>query len=70
MPSPTLLQKGAKILDEGKKVVILVGQGALDASSEVLALAQRLQAPIVKALLGKAVIPDTNSYCLGGIGLL
>jgi pyruvate dehydrogenase (quinone) len=70
MPSPVLLQKAAKILDEGKRVVILVGQGALEASNQVVALAQRLQAPIVKALLGKAVIPDTNPYCLGGIGLL
>jgi thiamine pyrophosphate-dependent acetolactate synthase large subunit-like protein len=43
MPSPTLLQKAAKILDEGKKVVILVGRGALDASDEVLVLSDMLK---------------------------
>ena len=48
----------------------MAGQGALNAGDEVLALAQKLKAPIVKALLGKAVIPDDNPYSLGGIGLL
>ena len=42
----------------------------MDAGDEVLALAQKLKTPIVKALLGKAVIPDDNPYSLGGIGLL
>ena len=48
----------------------MVGQGAVDAGDEVLALAQKLKTPIVKALLGKAVISDDNPYSLGGIGLL
>jgi pyruvate dehydrogenase (quinone)/pyruvate oxidase len=48
----------------------LVGQGALNSGDEVLALAEKLKAPIVKALLGKAVIPDDSPYSLGGIGLL
>ena len=42
----------------------------MDAGDEVLALAQKLKTPIVKALLGKAVISDDNPYSLGGIGLL
>ena len=48
----------------------MVGQGALDARNEVIALAERLGAPIVKALLGKAVVPDDCPYTTGGIGLL
>jgi pyruvate dehydrogenase (quinone)/pyruvate oxidase len=47
-----------------------VGQGALEASDEVIAVAERLSAPIIKALLGKAVVPDDCKYTTGGIGLL
>jgi pyruvate dehydrogenase (quinone) len=70
IPHYELLQKAAEILNAGKKVVILVGQGALGASDEVTAVCQRLGAPIIKALLGKAVIPDDSPYSLGGLGLL
>jgi pyruvate dehydrogenase (quinone)/pyruvate oxidase len=70
IPSPTLLEKAAKILNAGSRIVILVGQGALDAGDEVLAVAEKLDAPVVKALLGKAAVPDDNQYCLGGLGLL
>ena len=37
---------------------------------EVIAVAEKLGAPVVKALLGKAVIPDDNPYTTGGLGLL
>ncbi len=70
IPSLELLRKAANILNEGKKIVILVGQGALDASDEVVTICKRLNAPVVKALLGKAVISDYNPYNLGGIGML
>ena len=70
IPCPTLLEKAAKILNEGSRIVILVGQGALDAGDEVLAVAEKLDAPVVKALLGKSAVPDDNQYCLGGLGLL
>ena len=65
-----LIEKTAEILNNGKKIVILVGQGALHASGEVIAAAEKLNAPIIKAMLGKAVIPDDHPYSLGGIGLL
>ena len=70
IPSHSLIEKGAQILNTGNRVVILVGQGALGAGEEVIAVAEKLGAPIVKALLGKAVIPDDNPYTTGGIGLL
>jgi len=59
------LKKAAEILNVGNKVVILVGQGALSAPDEVLAICERLAAPVVKALLGKAVVPDNSPYSLG-----
>jgi pyruvate dehydrogenase (quinone) len=51
-------------------VAILAGRGAIGARDELLKLADKLGAPIVKALLGKEVIPDDHPHALGGIGLL
>jgi len=70
IPSQSLIQKAADILNSGNKIVILVGQGALGAGKEVIAVADKLKAPVIKALLGKAVIPDDHPHSLGGIGLL
>jgi pyruvate dehydrogenase (quinone) len=70
VPERGLIEKAANILNSGKKVVILVGQGALDAGDEVVQVAEKLAAPIVKALLGKAVIPDDHPLSIGGLGLL
>jgi pyruvate dehydrogenase (quinone)/pyruvate oxidase len=70
IPNHSLIEKAARILNSGSRIVILVGQGALGAGDEVLAVAEKLEAPVVKALLGKAVIPDDNQYSLGGLGLL
>ncbi len=64
------LRRAADILNAGKKVAILVGQGALDATDEIVQTAERLAAPVVKALLGKAAVPDDCPYTTGPIGLL
>src|SRR2546425_1789280 len=58
IPDPALLSRAADILNSGERVVLLVGQGALEAGMEVETVSDRLGAPIVKALLGKAVVPD------------
>ena len=65
-----MIEKAAEILNNGKKIVMLVGQGALNASEEVITTAQKLNSPIIKAMLGKAVVPDDHPYTLGGIGFL
>jgi len=70
LPDKKLIEDAAYILNSGERVVILAGQGALGAEDELVSVAQKLGAPIVKALLGKAVVPDDNSYSIGGIGLL
>src|SRR5947199_146176 len=57
-------------LNEGKKVAILAGQGALDASDEVVEAAELLGAGVAKALLGRAVVPDDLPFVTGPIGLL
>lgn len=70
LPAENDLLRAAEVLNSGKRIAILVGQGALHARNEVIAVAERLSAPIVKALLGKAVVPDDCPYTTGGIGLL
>jgi len=64
------LERAASVLNAGKKTVILAGQGALGARDELQRAAELLAAPIVKPLLGKAVVPDDSPYTTGGIGLL
>jgi pyruvate dehydrogenase (quinone) len=64
------VHKAAEVLNAGKKVAMLVGAGALDATDEVLAVADLLGAGVAKALLGKAAVPDDIPYCTNSIGFL
>ena len=70
LPRPADLERAAAVLNQGTKVVLLAGAGALHARAEVLQVAERLAAPIVKTLPGKAVVPDDHPLTTGGIGLL
>jgi len=70
LPDPGDLERAAEILNTGKKVAILAGRGALNATDELEQTADLLAGPIVKPLLGKAAVPDDSPYTTGGIGLL
>ena len=70
VPDRSRLQQAAALINEGSKVAILAGQGALGAREEVTQLAMKLNAPVAKALLGKAVLADDSPYTTGGIGHL
>lgn len=70
LPAEQDLKKAAAILNRGEKIAILAGRGALGATDELIAVAEALGAPIIKALLGKACVPDDSPYTTGGIGLL
>ena len=70
VPAAPDLQRAAAVLNAGKKVALLVGAGALDATDEVIAIADRLGAGAAKALLGKTVLPDDLPWVTGAIGLL
>src|SRR5690242_11332571 len=70
LPCEEDLMRAASVLNEGEKVAILAGRGALRATDELIAVAEKLSAPIIKALLGKACVPDDSPYTTGGIGLL
>jgi pyruvate dehydrogenase (quinone) len=64
------LQRAAEVLNAGKKVAILAGAGALGATAEVIAVADKLGAGAAKALLGKAALPDNLPWVTGSIGYL
>ncbi|MFB6461812.1 thiamine pyrophosphate-requiring protein [Bradyrhizobium tunisiense] len=70
MPQEADLDRAAEILNAGNKVAMLVGAGALGATDEVIAVADRLSAGCAKALLGKAALPDDLPWVTGSIGLL
>ncbi|MBV8816417.1 MAG: thiamine pyrophosphate-requiring protein [Verrucomicrobia bacterium] len=70
IPVESELRRAAEVLNAGKKVAILIGAGALQATDEVIEVANILGAGISKALLGRAAIPDDLPFCCGPIGLL
>ena len=70
LPDPEMLQRAAHILNEAEKPFILAGRGSIGARDELIALAERLQAPIGKPLLGKEAVPDESPYTTGGVGML
>jgi pyruvate dehydrogenase (quinone)/pyruvate decarboxylase len=68
VPPVDQLRAAAAVLNTGSRIAVLVGQGALSARDEVIQLCDVLGAPVAKALLGKAVLPDDSPYTTGGIG--
>lgn len=70
LPAQPELQKAADILNDGKKVAILIGAGAADAADEVMQVAELLGAGVAKTSLGRASLPDDLPYVTGPIGLL
>lgn len=65
VPDEAALDATAEILNRGQRVAMLVGAGALHATDEAMAVADRLGAGVAKALLGKAVLPDALPYVTG-----
>ena len=69
-PPAEELQRAADVINAGSKVAMLVGQGALGATDEVLAVAERTGAGIITALLGKGVVPGDVPFHTQQLGLL
>ena len=70
VPSGPELEKAATLLNAAKNVTILAGAGVEGAHDEVIALADKLGAPIVHALRGKEFIEYDNPFDVGMTGLL
>jgi pyruvate dehydrogenase (quinone)/pyruvate oxidase len=70
LPGDVDLDRAIEVLNDGTRVAILAGRGALGAGDLLERVADLLGAPIVKALLGKAVVPDDSPFTTGAVGLL
>ena len=69
-PSENEVRAAADILNSARKVTILGGAGCEGAHAELIAVAERMKAPIVHALRGKEFIEYDNPYDVGMTGLL
>jgi pyruvate dehydrogenase (quinone) len=69
-PQADDLQVAADILNSGRRVALLVGQGARHAGAEVVAVAEKLGAGITTSLLGKPYVDETLPYAAGTMGHL
>lgn len=64
------LDQAAEILNQAHKPVILAGIGCTGAEAQVLALAEKLKAPVIHALRAKDLFPEAHPLSIGGIGNL
>jgi len=70
VPPDADLRRAAEVLNQGSRVVLLVGAGALAARAELRAVAERLASLILKSLPGKAAVPDDDPLTTGVVGVL
>jgi len=69
-PDPADIDAAAALIDQAKSVVLFVGYGAHPAKAEVLALAQKIKAPIVHTYRALDLFPFDNPQVIGGLGLI
>jgi acetolactate synthase-1/2/3 large subunit len=67
-PDPELIDKAADLLAAARQPLICVGSGAMEAGAEILALAERLQAPVVTSTGGKGVVSDRHYLAQNMLG--
>ncbi len=69
LPDPARLQEAADHLKHAAKVVLYCGGGAVtaNAGSHVLALAERLGAPIITSIMGKGSVPEDHPLVVGAL---
>ncbi len=70
LPPHARIEQAARALSSASKPLIFIGAGARGAGDEVERVAEKLGAPIVKAMLGKDAVPDDSPYCLGGYAMV
>lgn len=63
-PDPTQIARAVKLIREARRPMIMVGSGAVGAGSEVLQLAEILQAPVVSFRGGRGIVSDELPYGL------
>ncbi|MCX8746293.1 ubiquinone-dependent pyruvate dehydrogenase [Snodgrassella sp. B3800] len=68
-PNDQEIEKLAKAINQGKKITIYAGYGSKDAHDEVIALAEKLKAPVVHTSRAKDSIAWDNPYQVGMTGM-
>jgi len=67
-PAPDAIDKAAALLGRAERPLIMVGSGADDAGTELLEVAEMLQAPVVSATHGRGAVSDRHYLGLHGPG--
>jgi pyruvate dehydrogenase (quinone) len=70
IPPRDRIEDAARLLSGASRPSIFIGAGARGAGDEVEQVAEKLGAPIVKAMLGKDAVSDDSPYCLGGYAMV
>jgi pyruvate dehydrogenase (quinone) len=70
VPETAALEQAARVLSEGERVAVLVGQGARDAEEHVRSLVEKLGAGLTTSLLGKPLLDESLPYHCGVMGHL
>jgi len=70
VPAEGDLRRLAKLLNDGARVTVLCGSGCEGAHRELLAVGERLKAPMVHTMRGKEHIEWANPYDVGMTGLI
>ncbi len=68
---PKMIERAADLIDRSERPVIYGGGGVniADAQAELVALAEKIDAPVTMTLLGKGGFPDDHELCLGMPGM-
>ena len=70
VPGDDVLNKAAEAINASKRPAILYGAGARTAADEVIALSEKLEAPLLHTTRSKDIIDNHHPNVLGGIGIM
>jgi pyruvate dehydrogenase (quinone) len=69
-PAAAEIDAAARLINEAKSVAIFAGNGCRGAIDEVLALAAKLQAPVMHTFKAKDMVAYDHPQWIGGVGLI
>ena len=67
-PSDADVDAALKLIADAKRPMIIIGHGAWDAKDQIIALAEKLGAPVATTFKGKGLIPDSHPNAAGVMG--
>ncbi|MTI44824.1 thiamine pyrophosphate-dependent acetolactate synthase large subunit-like protein [Roseibium hamelinense] len=67
-PAAADLEDAARMINEAKRPVIVLGYGAIEVREQIIAFAEKIGAPVMTTFKGKGLIPDTHQNAAGVLG--